>query len=205
MTSARDALEALRAGNARFVAGTHSHGTLVNESRRSELLHGQAPHAVIIGCSDSRVPIEHIFDAGFGELFVIRVAGNIITPEVLGSAEYAASFLGTRLIVVLGHSSCGAVSATFESLKGAEPEIPRNLFSILHGIAPVLQSMLTSNANATLKDAVRANTCASVEQLQTESEALEQLSQHEDLFMMGAEYDLKTGVVELFHNKPLPE
>lgn len=205
MTSAREALQRLQEGNARFVAGSHSHGTLVNEARRSELLHGQSPHAIVIGCSDSRVPVEHVFDQGFGELFVIRVAGNVVTPEVLGSAEFAAGLLGTRLIVVLGHSGCGAVKATLDQLRGSTTQLPRNLYSIVNGVAPALQDLLSKNPGASVEEAVRANTCASVEQLQSESETLDHLSHESGLFIMGAEYELKTGVVEFFRNKPLPE
>ena len=112
MVSARDALALLRDGNRRFVADVRSHDTLPSRARRIELAAGQEPFAVILGCSDSRVPVEIVFDQGLGDLFVIRVAGNIVAPSQIGSVEFAAEQFGTRLVVVLGHSKCGAIEAT---------------------------------------------------------------------------------------------
>ena len=126
MISAREALERLRAGNRRFVVGARSSHTLPSEARRSELAAGQEPFAIILGCSDSRVPAEIVFDQGLGDLFVIRVAGNIVASSQIGSVEFAAERFGTRLVVVLGHSQCGAVLATLEDLRRPTDNQSRN-------------------------------------------------------------------------------
>ena len=120
MISAREALERLREGNRRFVSDVRSRDTLTSQTRRSELAAGQEPFAIILGCSDSRVPVEIVFDQGLGDLFVIRVAGNIVAPSQIGSVEFAAERFGTRLVVVLGHSRCGAILATLEELQRAD-------------------------------------------------------------------------------------
>ena len=116
MISTREALERLREGNRRFVSGMRRNATLTNQTRRSELAAGQEPFAIILGCSDSRVPAEIVFDQGLGDLFVIRVAGNIVASSQIGSVEFAAERFSIPLVVVLGHSRCGAVLATLEEL-----------------------------------------------------------------------------------------
>src|SRR5512134_3181138 len=131
MISARDALERLREGNHRFAGDVRSLDTLASQTRRRELATRQAPFAIVLGCSDSRVPAELVFDQGLGDLFVIRVAGNIVAPSQIGSVEFAAAQFGTRLVVVLGHSSCGAVTATIEELGRGVAERSRNLRSIV--------------------------------------------------------------------------
>src|SRR5918995_670956 len=141
MISAREALERLREGNRRFASGVRSNDILAS-TRRSEVAAGQEPFAIVLGCSDSRVPAEIVFDQGLGDLFVIRVAGNIVAPSQVGSVEFAASRFGTRLVVVLGHSQCGAVSATLEELRRPSEEQSRNLQSIVDRIRPSVEAIL---------------------------------------------------------------
>src|ERR1700704_6748076 len=131
MIAARDALDRLREGNRRFVAEAPSRPALPTPPRRSELAEGQAPFATILGCSDSRVPVEIVFDQGLGDLFVIRVAGNIVAPSQVGSVEFAAEQFCTRLVVVLGHSGCGAIEATLEQMQRPTESQSRYLHSIV--------------------------------------------------------------------------
>lgn len=184
------ALADLKAGNARFVQGVQRRGTFISQAQRRELIEGQSPSAVILGCSDSRAPVELIFDQGLGDLFVIRVAGNIVAPSGIGSVEFAAERFGTRLVVVLGHSRCGAVQATLEAMQQSPEQISRNLQFIVDRIRPNLLKEYT------LSDAVRANVRASVAALQHGSAVLEDLVANDGLVIVGAEYALETGVVE---------
>jgi carbonic anhydrase len=194
------ALERLREGNRRFVDGIRGAAVATGGARRRELTAGQAPRAIVLGCSDSRVPAEIVFDQGLGDLFVIRVAGNIVAPSQIGSVEFAAARFGTRLVVVLGHSQCGAVIATLEELRRPSTDQSRNLHAIVDRIRPsvegLLQTTVASDPDALLREAVRANVCASVAQLRSGSEILEQLSRRDGLLVVGAEYSLDTGVVE---------
>ena len=202
MIAAREALERLREGNRRFVAGVPSRETLMRPSERAELAAGQEPFAVILGCSDSRVPAEIVFDQGLGDLFVIRVAGNIVAPSQIGSVEFAAERFHTRLVVVLGHSQCGAVLATLEELQQPTASQSRNLRSIVDRIRPSVEGLLRTDLkhdlNALVGHAVRANVGVSVSHLRHGSEILEQLIEHKDLMVVGAEYSLESGVVEFF-------
>ena len=204
MLSAVRALARLRAGNARFVSN-RAGGGLSHPERRAELVHGQDPFAVVLGCSDSRVPAELVFDQGFGDLFVIRVAGNIVAPSQIGSIEFAASRFGTRLVVVMGHTQCGAVEATLDVLQGSAVE-SRNLAFIVERMRPSVKALLASRAiagrEALLDAASRANVRASVEQLRHGSEILEQAVREEGLLIVGAEYSLETGVVDFFEGVP---
>ena len=210
MIRARAALEALHAGNRRFVSklGLESGAALdggVGRAPRHELPIGrQEPLAIVLGCSDARVPAEIVFDQGLGDLFVIRVAGNVVAPSQIGSVEFAASAFGTRLVVVLGHSNCGAVHATLEQLARPSREQSRNLRSIVDRIRPAVASLLERRPPpdpATLEQqAVRANICMAVEQLRHGSEVLEQLIREEGLRVVGAEYSLETGVVEFLED-----
>jgi carbonic anhydrase len=167
---------------------------------------GQSPFAIILGCSDSRVPAELIFGQGVGDLFVVRVAGNIVTPSQLGSIEFAAERFGTRLVVVLGHSQCGAVTAVIEHLEQPREIRSPNLAMILDRIRPSVEPLLatgsSSDSDALLRDAVHANVRASVHQLQRESEVLRNLAEKEGLLVVGAEYSLETGVVNLLEDEP---
>ncbi|HTG99469.1 MAG TPA: carbonic anhydrase [Vicinamibacterales bacterium] len=198
MLTALEALARLQEGNRRFVANQTSPDA-VDHARRAALAAGQEPFAIILGCSDSRVPAELVFDQGFGDLFVIRVAGNIVAPSQVGSVEFAASRFGTRLVVVLGHSGCGAITATLEEITGRATSQSRNLRSIVNRVRPSVETLLTSryheNEDALIRDAVRANVRASVNHLQHGSELLEQLSLNDGLMVVGAEYSLETGVV----------
>ncbi|MGO8828880.1 MAG: carbonic anhydrase [Steroidobacteraceae bacterium] len=200
MIPARDALALLRAGNSRFVADVRSRGTLPSRARRIELAAGQEPFAAILGCSDSRVPVEIVFDQGLGDLFVIRVAGNIVAPSQIGSVEFAAEQFGTRLVVVLGHSRCGAVEATLEQLRRPKENQSRNLRSIVDLVRPSVEDLLAMNLghDALVHEAVRANISASVKHLRHGSEVIEQLILKDGLLVVGAEYSLETGVVDFF-------
>lgn len=206
MISARDALALLRDGNARFVADVRSHETLPSRARRIELTTGQAPFAAVLGCSDSRVPVEIVFDQGLGDLFVIRVAGNIVAPSQVGSVEFAAEQFGTRLVVVLGHSDCGAIMATLQQLKRPKENQSRNLRSIVDLVRPSVEDLLATELRHDLPElvhqAVRANIRASVNHLRHGSEIIEQLVRNDDLLVVGAEYSLKTGVVDFFDGVP---
>src|ERR1700726_701640 len=161
MISAREALERLRTGNRRFASDTRSGDTLTNQRRRDEVAAGQKPFAVVLGCSDSRVPAEIVFDQGLGDLFVIRVAGNIVASSQVGSVEFAAGRYGTRLVIVLGHSRCGAVLATLEQLGRRSEDQSRNLRSIVDrirpSVEPLLRTELRRDPDALVREAVRAN------------------------------------------------
>jgi carbonic anhydrase len=207
MIAARDALELLREGNRRFVADVRSRdGDVSQAARRSELATRQEPFAIVLGCSDSRVPAEIVFDQGLGDLFVIRVAGNIVAPSQVGSVEFAADRFGTRLVVVLGHSGCGAIAATIEELTRPVENQSRNLRSIVDrvrpSIEPLLATELKNDMNALTRDAVRANVRASASHLRHGSEVLENLIQRDGLIVVGAEYSLETGVVQFFEGLP---
>jgi carbonic anhydrase len=177
-----------------------------SNSRRAELAAGQQPFAIILGCSDSRVPAEIVFDQGLGELFVIRVAGNIVAPSQVGSVEFAAARFDTRLVVVLGHSQCGAVVATLEELQRPTENQSRNLRAIVDRVRPSVEGLLATDlrhdAEALVRHGVRANIRASVSHLRYGSQVLEQLIQKEGLRVVGAEYTLETGVVEFLDAAP---
>lgn len=202
MISARDALGLLREGNRRFVADVRSHENLPSRARRVELAAGQAPFATILGCSDSRVPVEIVFDQGLGDLFVIRVAGNIVAPSQIGSVEFAAERFGTRLVVVLGHSHCGAVETTIEQLKRPPENQSRNLHAIVDLVRPSVEALLVSDlthdGERLIHEAVRANIRASVNHLRSGSDIIENLIQKDGLLIVGAEYSLETGEVDFF-------
>jgi carbonic anhydrase len=206
MISAQEALERLREGNGRFVSDVRSPDTFTNQTRRRELAAGQEPFAIVLGCSDSRVPAEIVFDQGLGDLFVIRVAGNIVAPSQIGSVEFAAERYGTRLVLVLGHSRCGAILATLEQLQRPAEKQSLNLHSIVDRIRPSVEGLLATelkhDAEALGQHAVRANIRASVDHLQHGSQVIEQLIQKDGLLVLGAEYSLETGVVDFFAGIP---
>ena len=206
MLSAREALERLREGNRRFVSGVRSRDTLASETRRKELAAGQEPFAIVLGCSDSRVPAEIVFDQGLGDLFVIRVAGNIVASSQIGSVEFAAERFSTPLVVVLGHSRCGAVLATLEELMRPKENQSRNLRSIVDRVRPSVEALLATelrhDADALVRQAVRANVRVSANHLRQGSEVLEQLIEKEELVVVGAEYSLETGIVDFFDGVP---
>jgi carbonic anhydrase len=197
MTKAREALERLREGNRRFVANMGR-----REPRRTELTTVHDPFAIILGCSDARVPAEIVFDQGLGDLFVIRVAGNIVAPSQIGSVEFAAERFGTRLVVVLGHSGCGAIQATVDELRRPTENQSRNLRSIVDRVRPSVEALMATqlkdDPEALVRYAVRANVRISASHLRHGSEVLEHLIQREGLVVVGGEYSLETGVVEFF-------
>jgi carbonic anhydrase len=203
---AREALERLRDGNRRFLSGNQSRDTSLSAIQRMEFLAGQQPFAVILGCSDSRVPVETVFDQSFGDLFVIRVAGNIVAPSQIGSIEFAAERFGTRLVVVLGHTHCGAIEATLEELQRPTASQSRNLASIVHRIQPSVESLLATDLKrdfeALARQAVRANVRTSVNHLRHGSEVLEELVAKDGLMIVGAEYALESGAVDFFDGAP---
>jgi carbonic anhydrase len=200
MLNARDALEKLREGNQRFandvrrVDGSFS-------VRRAALVDRQFPFAIVLGCSDSRVPAELVFDQGVGDLFVIRVAGNIVAPSQVGSVEFAATRFKTRLVVVLGHSGCGAILATLEELRTPSDQ-SINLRSIVErvrpSVAPLLESPVARDEHELVHQAVRANVRASANHLRHGSAILEDLIANEGLRVVGGEYSLETGEVDFF-------
>jgi carbonic anhydrase len=200
MIPAADALHRLQSGNARFASSMRGTGAPASPARPAELPTEQHPFAIILGCSDARVPAEIVFDQGLGDLFVIRVAGNIVAPSQVGSVEFAAARFGTRLVVVLGHSQCGAVLATLEEVQRPSDSQSRNLRSIVDRIRPSVEALLNEDAGhdepSLVRRAVRANVLASVRHLRHGSAVLEELIQLDGLVVVGAEYSLETGVVD---------
>ena len=209
MISARESLARLRAGNRRFVAEVQSRATRATEARRLEVAAGQEPFAIVLGCSDSRVPAEIVFDQGLGDLFVIRVAGNIVAASQVGSVEFAAARYGTRLVVVLGHSQCGAVLATLEELQQPRTNQSPNLRSIVDRVRPSVEGLLATELRhdpvALLHQSVRANIRASADHLRHGSTLLERLIARDGLLVVGAEYSLETGTACFFDGVPEEE
>jgi len=206
MVTAKEGVERLRAGNARFVAQSRGAGGAPEGSRRLVPSHEQQPFAIILGCSDSRVPAEIVFDQGLGDLFVIRVAGNIVAPSQVGSVEFAAARFGTRLVVVLGHSQCGAVLATLEDLRRPGEPQSRNLRAIVDRVRPSVAGLIEDGPplepDVLVRRAVRANIRASANHLRHGSELLEQLIAEDGLLVVGAEYSLESGEVDFFDGVP---
>lgn len=206
MIPGREALDLLREGNLRFLSHVHGSEIDLSQTRRIELTSNQQPFAIVLGCSDSRVPAEIVFDQGLGDLFVIRVAGNIVAPSQVGSVEFAAERFSTRLVVVLGHSQCGAIVATIEELRRPTQKQSRNLHAIVDRIRPSVEGLLEAHPDrdedALVEQAVRANIRASASHLRHGSEVLEQLIQEERLLVVGAEYSVETGVVDFFDGLP---
>ncbi len=202
MVPAREALERLREGNHRFVSNVRGSDALLTQARRAELPSLQEPFAIILGCSDSRVPAELVFDQGLGDLFVIRVAGNIVAPSQVGSVEFAADRFGTRLVVVLGHTECGAILATVEELQRPTENQSRNLRAIVDRVRPSVEALMTTelrhDPQALAREAVRANIRVSVNHLRHGSDILEGLIRKDRLRVVGAEYSLESGLVEFF-------
>jgi len=204
--SAQGALDALREGNRRFVGELQGDARAGN-ARRRVLPERQEPLAIVLGCSDARVPAEIVFDQGLGDLFVIRVAGNIVAPSQVGSVEFAAENFGTRLVVVLGHTHCGAIQATLRQLTRPTREQSRNLGSIVDRIRPAVQGLLeegrSDDSQLLEHQAVRANIRMSADHLRHGSAILEELITSGGLRVVGAEYSLETGVVDFFDGVPL--
>ena len=195
MISADEALQRLRDGNRRFLNGERGSVEAIGQARRAELMGGQTPFAVIVACSGSRHPVEY---QGLGDLFVIRVAGNIVAPSQIGSIEYAAANLGTRLVVVLGHSNCGAIEAALQNLGKIEAIGSPNLRAIVDRIRPALEPLLETDGEVALDDAVVANVRYSVERLRDDSELLTDMLGSGDVMVVGATYSIETGEVRFF-------
>jgi carbonic anhydrase len=202
---AREAFKRLKEGNLRFT-GSMTGDAEMQGATRPKLSKATDPFAIILGCSDARVPAEIVFDCGLGDLFVIRVAGNIVAPSLVGSVEFAAERMGTRLVVVLGHSQCGAIQATIETLEKPDANASRNLLAIVDRVRPSVEGLfatdLRNDHDALTRAAVRANIRASANHLRHGSRVLEQLIQDEGLIVVGAEYSLDTGVVDFFDGVP---
>lgn len=202
MLTAQEALQRLKQGNQNFVKGDTQYQMLSQLERAKLATQSQNPFAIILGCSDSRVPAEMVFDQGLGDLFVIRVAGNIVAPSQVGSVEFAAEHYQCPLVVVLGHSQCGAIQATIDSLQHPEKTASRNLMSIVNRVRPAVemlfQTELAQDTEKLCKHAVRANVFASVNQLRHGSAVLENLIEKGQLAIVGAEYSLETGEVIFF-------
>jgi carbonic anhydrase len=200
MITAAEAIDRLKLGNRQFVDNIRNEDTFSRHSRPAELVHKQEPFAIILGCSDARVPAEIVFNQGLGDLFVIRVAGNIVSPSQIGSIEFAAAMFGTPLVVVLGHTQCGAVTATLDELQQPTENQSPNLRSIVDRVRPSVEKLLQQNEFAgdrhgLIRAAVRANVAKSVRRLERGSEILEQLIAEDQLTIVGAEYAIETGEV----------
>jgi carbonic anhydrase len=198
---AREALTRLRAGNDRYVQNVRSVDSMISHSRRGEV-GPQAPFAIVLGCSDSRAPAEIVFDQGLGDLFVIRVAGNIVAPSQVGSVEFAAERFGTRLVVVMGHTQCGAIDAAIEAITGDPGSASRNMLSIVNRVRPGIEGLVATDLARDpvrlRREAMRANVRASVNHLRHGSEVIERLAEEGGLAVIGAELDLATGEVTFF-------
>lgn len=202
MKTALQALRELREGNKRFVSGARRGRDHSLDDRRSELADGQAPFAIVLGCSDSRVPAEIVFDQGLGDLFVIRVAGNVVAPSQIGSVEFAATQFATRLVVVLGHTRCGAVAATLDELEQPSASRSPNLAAIVDLIRPAIEPLVAAGGEDLEHRAIRANVHAAADRLRRGSTLLEGLCQNAGLLIVGAEYALETGEVTFFDGVP---
>ncbi len=202
------ALAMLKEGNDRYVASLSDKSGLIQTSPKLVSVDEQNPVAIILGCSDARVPVELVFDQGLGDLFVIRVAGNVVAPSQIGSVEFAAEKFGTRLVVVLGHSHCGAVTACVEALMNPEQKQSPNIRSIVDRISPSVYNLHEIAAatgeevdtNMLIDRSVRANVRMSVSQLKHGSSIIEDMVDSGELLVVGAEYDLKTGAVKFLDN-----
>lgn len=204
MLSADAAIERLKTGNREFVDNIQNNKTLAKHAPPAELIQEQAPIAIILGCSDARVPAEIVFNQGLGDLFVIRVAGNIVAPSQVGSIEFAAAMFGTPLVVVLGHTQCGAVTTTLQELQQPTENQSRNLHAIVSRVRPSVEKLLLTDLrhdhDALIHAAVRANVNKSVRELRHGSEILENLIGEGRLTIVGAEYAIETGRVEFLED-----
>ena len=202
MVPAAEALQRLKTGNQRFAANTRDTSSLAKQAHRADLAKSQTPFAIVLGCADSRVPAEIVFDQGLGDLFVVRVAGNIVAPSLLGSIEFAAASFNVKLVVVLGHTRCGAIQATIDTLKQPSTKHSPSLQTIVNSIQPSVEPLLETDVaednDKLVEAAIRANIRASVSHLQQGSEVLEGLIDNDDLRIVGAEYSLETGLVDFF-------
>lgn len=206
MIPAKEALAKLIEGNRQFVTNVQRSKSRTGNTRRLQLSGGQEPFAILLGCSDSRVPAEIVFNQGLGDLFVIRVAGNIVAPSQVGSVEFAAAKFGTRLVVVLGHTKCGAIKATLEELQQPTENQSHNIQSIVDFIRPSVEGLLATDLRhdpeALMERAVRDNVRVTADHLRHGSDVLESLIRNDGLLVVGAEYSLDTGIVDFFDGLP---
>lgn len=206
MTTAKESIRRLIDGNKRFATDINNQSQLSSAARRIAIAESQEPFAIILGCSDSRVPAEIVFDQGLGDLFVIRVAGNIVAPSHIGSIEYAVEMFGSPLVVVLGHTSCGAIEATVDELKAGGSDRSRYLASIVDRIRPSVEALLDAGIDndrqLLIEKSVRANVRASVAQIKHGSKIIEEYIAEGRLTVVGAEYSLETGTVDFFYDNP---
>ncbi len=194
------ALARLRQGNERFVSNVRSIASLGGQQQREALVDGQKPFAIVLSCSDSRAPSELLFDCGLGELFVVRVAGNVVAPSIVGSVEFAAATFGTELVVVMGHTRCGAVVATVDALRSGKTALSENIRDIVERVAPGITEIAKSDRpkDEVVRESVRANVRASANHLRHASRLLEDRIAQGVLRVVGAEYSLETGRVDFF-------
>jgi carbonic anhydrase len=201
ITSPRNILNELLAGNTRFISGSSILSSKSSLKKLKEFAQtGQVPKAIVLCCSDSRAPVEIIFDQDIGDLFVIRVAGNIIAPSLIGSVEFAASTFGTNLVLVMGHTQCGAIKATLDHITNSNAITSENLHDIVSRIKPHIYSITTTKESCPgehIAKAVEANVRASVNQLTFSSRLIEELILNKKLEIHGAVLDLHSGVVKL--------
>lgn len=201
--SPEEALHRLVDGNRRFRA---SGPTAARSWDPKHAARAQRPFAIVLGCSDSRTPVEILFDQGFGDLFVVRIAGNIVAPSVVGSIEFAASEFGSRLVVVMGHTGCGAVTATVRAIETGAAHESSNIRDITDRIAPHIEGLVgTVERERVVREAVRANVRASVDHLRHGSRILEDLVSAGRVVVVGAEYDLETGGVSFLDRPAAPK
>lgn len=196
----KQALERMREGNARFVTNVRSMEAMTTTQKRDALVNGQYPFATILSCSDSRVPSELVFDLGLGDLFVVRVAGNVVAPSIIGSVEFAVESLGTQLVVVMGHTQCGAIKATVDSLANGGLGLSTNLRDLVSRISPAVANLLNTGLTREqlISHSARANVRSSVNQLRHSSRSFEDKIAEGTLAIVGAEYSLETGQVDFF-------
>ena len=205
---AAKALLRLRQGNKRFVKNRRTGSLAVHRDVRNLMIKSRGPFAIILSCSDSRAPAEILFDQGLGDLFVIRVAGNIVAPSLIGSVEFAAATTQARLVIVMGHTHCGAIQATYDAVEGKRPALSDNISDIVERIQPHIHRLISRKKGKhkreeILSDAVRANVLASADHLRHGSRFLEDMVRDNELMIVGSEYDIETGVVDFF-DLPIP-
>ncbi|MDD3593548.1 MAG: carbonic anhydrase [Candidatus Gastranaerophilales bacterium] len=202
MIKPQEALDRLLEGNKRFVANQSLHPNRCQETKDS-LLHEQRPFAVILSCSDSRVPIEIIFDAGFGDIFVVRTAGHVLSQEVMGSIEYAVRSLGVKLVMILGHDNCGAVQSAIKSYKNKTlHKLSSGMQSIMTHIYPAIEGIVCETCNHEFLDAaIESNVIYQVNDLIKNDEYIAQKVKNKDIMVIGANYNLKTSKVDIITAK----
>ena len=200
------ALSRLQEGNRRFIANVRGIDALLSQQRRADLVERQQPFAIVLGCSDSRAPAELLFDQGLGDLFVIRIAGNIVAPSGIASVEFAAERFGIPLVVLMGHTGCGAIEATLELISRPHDPALQSLRSIVDRVRPAIEPLTTTDLArdpvALRRQCVRANVRAGANHLRHGSPGLERMVLEERVAVVGAEYDLESGMVDFFDGVP---